>query len=142
MDQMVPEQSAADPAERCVVSTARGALTTLRTMPVVFRASIALLFVAATAGQLTQHRSAGPQSKAMLVEAAHACPAVALPLAKPTVGDAERTLDQAMRRMILDQLIPQTPPRCGGSSERGGIRRVRHTGRSRGSDRGHPPARY
>ena len=103
------------------MNKARDALTYLRTMPLVFRASIALLVLAGAAGQLTQHRAAGPTSAGLLIATARACPmAVAAALRSDlTVGATERTLDLALRWMILDRIKPQSLPRCGGSHHGG-----------------------
>lgn len=95
----------------------RDILTEIRAMPQVFRASIVLLIVAIAAGQLTQHQAAGPNSALLLIAAARACPKAAAVAAHQslTVVDTERTVDRALRWMIMDRIEPQTSPRCGGS---------------------------
>ena len=106
-----------------VVNKAEDTLTNLRAMPLVFRASIALLVMAGAAGQLTQHRAAGPTSAALLIAATHACPMAVAAASHSglTVGDTERTVDRALRWMSLDRVAPRSLPRCGGTHRGGNI---------------------
>ena len=94
------------------MNKARDILTSLRAMPLVFRASIALLVMAGTVGQLTQHRAAGPTSAELLIAAARACPTAVAAASHLdlTVGDTERTVDRVLRWMILDRVAPQPLP--------------------------------
>ncbi len=73
-------------------------------MPLVFRASAALLLLAFVAGQLTQGSAAGAATYQLMGMAVWLCPSAGNRLTSPSVADGARLLDRAAYRWMLDRV--------------------------------------
>lgn len=75
----------------------------MRRMPLVFRASAALLLVFVT-GQFVQGRTAGSATYQLMGITARLCPSAGNHLASPSVADGARLIDRAAYRWMLDRV--------------------------------------
>lgn len=84
----------------------------MQSVPRVFQVALIVLAVAATTGQLMQHRLAGPITHAVMHVIGKRCPSAIRGNDHQTVADGARTIDRAAFRLVADRYAPAVSKGC------------------------------